>query len=92
MSVIALAMGALGPRAEAQNYPWCANYSKDFGGQNCGFSTREQCMADVSGIGGFCEPNNLYVPRPPPAAAKTVRRHDRATGPEPARPHAAQVA
>ena len=71
ISVIVLAMGALGPRAEAQNYPWCANYSKDFGGQNCGFSTREQCMVDVSGIGGFCEPNNLYVPK---TGAKTAAK------------------
>jgi hypothetical protein len=69
MSAIGLAIGALGTPAEAQNYPWCADYGKDFGGQNCGFSTREQCMADVSGIGGFCESNNLYVPKTAGTAA-----------------------
>ena len=41
--------------AAAQNYPWCAQYSGGDagGGRNCGFSTFAQCLADVSGIGGF---------------------------------------
>jgi len=43
-------------RAEAQDYPWCAIYSKD-GDTHCFFSTWDQCMTTVSGIGGFCEPN-----------------------------------
>lgn len=44
-------------------YPWCANYdSRGFGGQNCGFSTWNQCMATVSGVGGFCVPNQFYNP------------------------------
>jgi len=46
-------------------YPWCANYGGRFGGaSNCGFSTWNQCMATVSGIGGFCARNQLYNPRP----------------------------
>jgi len=46
-------------------YPWCANYeSRGFGGSNCGFSTWNQCMATVSGIGGFCVPNQFYNPGP----------------------------
>jgi hypothetical protein len=70
---IVLATSALATRAQAQNYPWCALYSGGGagGGENCGFSTREQCNATVSGIGGFCEPNNLYVP---PAGASSGRR------------------
>jgi hypothetical protein len=49
--------------AEAQNYPWCAQYSGISGGaMNCGFSNYQQCMADVSGIGGFCIQNNTYQP------------------------------
>ena len=36
-----------------------------FGGaSNCGFSTWNQCMATVSGIGGFCARNQFYNPRP----------------------------
>ena len=46
-------------------YPWCANYGGRFGGaSNCGFSTWNQCMATVSGIGGFCARNQFYNPRP----------------------------
>jgi hypothetical protein len=56
---------AIGARAEAQNYPWCANYDKS--GMNCGFTSFQQCLIDVSGVGGFCEQNNTY--KPPAAAA-----------------------
>jgi len=34
-------------------------------GANCGFLTIEQCRATVSGIGGFCVPNQFYNPRQP---------------------------
>jgi hypothetical protein len=44
-------------------YPWCAVYGGNFGGSNCGFLTWQQCMATVSGIGGFCQPNQFYNPR-----------------------------
>jgi Protein of unknown function (DUF3551) len=53
----------VGTRAEAQNYPWCSIYSGSMGGsQNCGFSTYQQCMENVSGIGGFCQLNYTYHP------------------------------
>jgi Protein of unknown function (DUF3551) len=53
-------------------YPWCAVYSGDGGGgTNCGFLTIEQCRATVSGIGGFCAPNQFYNPRP---AARSRKR------------------
>jgi hypothetical protein len=61
-------VSAFGSVALAQNYPWCAQYSggQNGGGQNCGFTTFEQCMATVSGIGGFCNLNTQYVPPPGP--------------------------
>jgi len=73
---IVLVMAALGTRADAQNYPWCALYSGGAtgGAENCGFSTREQCNATVSGIGGFCEPNNLYIPPGGPSQHARTRR------------------
>jgi hypothetical protein len=40
---------------------WCAQYSGDRG-ENCGFSTFEQCQATVSGIGGFCRPSQYSNP------------------------------
>lgn len=57
-------------------YPWCAAYGYDMGGaSNCGFLTWEQCMATVSGVGGFCEPNQFYNPRG--GSRQHPRRHHR---------------
>jgi hypothetical protein len=63
----------IGNHAEAQNYPWCAQYSGGAGGMNCGFTTFQQCLADVSGIGGFCIQNSTYQPPqvPRPRARRT---------------------
>jgi len=73
---IAAAATAFGTPAEAQNYPWCAQYSGSMGGaMNCGFSTFQQCMADVSGIGGFCIQNNTYHPPAGPHPPTRAQRH-----------------
>jgi hypothetical protein len=75
----ALAIGcvvaALGvSSAHADPYRWCAVYSGDAGGaSNCGFVTLEQCRATVSGIGGFCEPNQFYT-GPEPTDRRAVKR------------------
>jgi hypothetical protein len=56
-------VGLFNTIADAQDYPWCAFYSGNMGGaRNCGFSTYEQCMAALSGNGGFCARNTQYVP------------------------------
>ena len=39
---------------------------------NCGFASFQQCLADISGLGGFCEQNNTY--KPPAAAAPPIWR------------------
>jgi len=62
-----------GSPAQAQNYPWCAIYDVGDAAYNCGFVSREQCMATVSGIGGFCNANTQYVPpggQPAPRARR----------------------
>jgi uncharacterized protein DUF3551 len=47
--------------APAREYPWCAVYGGSMNGSsNCGFTTRAQCLATVSGIGGDCSPNPFY--------------------------------
>ena len=61
--------------AHAQNYPWCSNFADGWGGTNCGFATKEQCMATILGSGGFCTPNNMY--QPPATAAASARRRTR---------------
>lgn len=74
--ILALVTGscALCGSATAQNYPWCAYYGgRDGGGTNCGFTSFEQCMQTLSGMGGFCARNTQYVPPPGPHYASTAR-------------------
>jgi hypothetical protein len=62
----------------ADPYKWCAVYGSDMGGaSNCGFVTIEQCRATVSGMGGFCEPNQFYTgPAEKPAQHARKRSRD----------------
>jgi len=57
----ALSLSTIGAYAA----PWCADYSGRAGGTNCGFYSFQQCLATVSGIGGFCRRNafEAYAPR-----------------------------
>jgi uncharacterized protein DUF3551 len=65
LGVLFVALAAITTPAQAQSYPWCAYYGGRFGGaSNCGFSTFQQCLATISGIGGYCQPNTTYVPPP----------------------------
>jgi hypothetical protein len=56
-------------RAEVQ-YPWCAKYQPPLDATNCGFNTYQQCLATISGIGGFCYQNPAY----PPPRGRAPRR------------------
>jgi Protein of unknown function (DUF3551) len=51
--------------AEAQSGGWCAYYN--FGGhagyRRCGFTSLEQCVWDVRGVGGNCS-HSPYYQRP----------------------------
>ena len=58
--------------------PWCAAYRN--GSTNCGFYTYDQCMASVSGIGGYC--NRNYIDGVPD---KPAARKERVTEPKPKR-------
>ena len=67
LAIFAVTAG-IGTRAQAQNYPWCADYA-GFGSQNCGFTTIQQCQAALSGNGGFCNANTQYIsPAAPPVS------------------------
>src|SRR5512140_2213176 len=63
--LIAGLVSAVVPSASpAREYPWCAAYGGSMNGSsNCGFTTLQQCLATVSGIGGSCEPNPFYKSR-----------------------------
>ncbi len=76
LAITAFAVEGRSTVQAATTYPWCAYYSgRDGGGPSCGSSTFEQCMATVSGTGGYCARNRYYeepAPRPEPK-----RRHKR---------------
>jgi len=77
--ILSVLIAAMSTRAEAQNYPWCAQYSGGGmgGAMNCGFTTFQQCLDTVSGIGGFCERNNWYRPPVAGPARHKSPRHSR---------------
>jgi hypothetical protein len=67
VSALLTSIAGISTHADAQNYPWCAYYSMgENGPTNCGFTTYDQCMTTVSGIGGFCAFNTQFVPPPGP--------------------------
>ncbi len=75
---IVAAVMAIDRPAQAQNYPWCAQYSgRGDGAMNCGFVSFAQCMDTVRGMGGFCIANNTYVPPPGPTPhpADMAKKH-----------------
>ena len=65
--LVIAAIFVLGAPANAKEPGWCATYRN--GGNNCGFNTYEQCMAAVSGVGGFCN-RSPYAEPDKPAARK----------------------
>jgi hypothetical protein len=51
---------SVGPTFEARaDGPWCATYGF-YATRNCGFYSYQQCMAAISGNGGFCSQNRFY--------------------------------
>ena len=75
--VMALALLAPGTSQAQIYYPWCAQYVGRDGGRNCGFVSYAQCMATVSGIGGFCERNSFYTgPERPVRGPRKAPRRD----------------
>ncbi len=70
----AIGLMAMTTPASAQNYPWCAHYGTPYDDTSCAFVSYEQCMASVSGIGGFCERNDTYTPSLP-VQQHAHRRH-----------------
>jgi len=77
LAILAITAAALGLAAHATpalalEYPWCARY--DVWTSNCGFATFQQCLATISGTGGFCTPN----PRAVAIGDERPRRHKRA--------------
>jgi len=71
--VIAAAISALAvvsSPAAAQG-TWC---SEDMNARNCGFYSREQCMANASGLNAMCNPNPFIAKTPAAEPAKPGKR------------------
>jgi Protein of unknown function (DUF3551) len=51
----------------APYWPWCSQYGPDSFAHACAFSSWEQCMETIRGIGGYCY-TNPYPPPPAPSA------------------------
>jgi hypothetical protein len=58
----------------AYDYPWCAFYERGVGATSCYYTTREQCMETLSGIGGTCIPGPYHHGPPPARRRKTPDR------------------
>jgi uncharacterized low-complexity protein len=74
-AVLAAAATGFAVPAQAQNYPWCLQSSAYEGGENCGFSTYDQCRASRLGIGGFCQANTQYPASGAPAPHRALKTH-----------------
>jgi hypothetical protein len=55
LMVLGLAGLFLAFAGDARAAQFCAHYRG--GGENCGFHTFEQCLAAISGVGGYCARN-----------------------------------
>jgi hypothetical protein len=42
------------------SYPWCSRGGKSSSNNNCYFTSKDQCMQTISGIGAFCFANPSY--------------------------------
>ncbi len=59
----------------AQYWPWCSQYGPDSFAHACAFSSWEQCMETVRGIGGHCYVNPYGPPPTPFMRPAKPRRH-----------------
>lgn len=69
--VAALSFATVGGARAQTHWPWCLYYSAWT--YNCGFATLQQCVASSIGAGGYCRPNPLPPPVPPPKRKRVPR-------------------
>jgi len=58
----------------APYWPWCSQYFSRGAAHACAFSSWDQCMETVRGIGGYCYVNP-YGPPPPSTRIAKPSRH-----------------
>jgi len=73
LAAAAIAAVQIGTIPAAKAATWCADYAGE--GVDCGFYSRQQCLDDISGIGGVCQRNVSDGISPyRPADARHVRQ------------------
>jgi hypothetical protein len=61
-----------------ESYPWCgARFAISGDSRSCYYTSWEQCMATMSGIGGLCTQSPYYHPRPAPRAVNATKKKSR---------------
>jgi hypothetical protein len=70
--LLVLAATLMASGTSAQAAPWCAFY--DLSTYNCGFYSYQQCLATISGVGGWCRQNFFEGPA---SDRKTPNRRQR---------------
>jgi len=60
LPLVALAQPTPSHAQSPYSYPWCALYGSRSGAQSCYFTSWEQCMATLEGIGGTCIRSPYY--------------------------------
>ncbi|MGO9723626.1 MAG: DUF3551 domain-containing protein, partial [Methylocella sp.] len=74
--IVAVLLGEI-QAASAQSptsYPWCARFRSN-DGTSCYFTSYQQCMTTLSGIGGYCYRSPYYDVAP--ITAPPVGQHSR---------------
>jgi Protein of unknown function (DUF3551) len=72
LMLMAVTTSAPRPAAAAYNLPWCATYYDSLA-KSCAFTSFEQCMATVRGVGGHCTQNLLFPAEPPYAERRRAK-------------------
>ncbi len=76
LTLAAAAAFAPQPASAAYDLPWCAQYADAGNILSCAFTSYQQCMATVRGIGGYCRPNYRYGFYRPDVQPHRTKRHD----------------
>jgi len=75
--VAAAAVVGAASHGHAQNAPWCSQRIGESRALNCGFYRWDQCMATMSGIGGYCYENYRLAPAGQILASASSQKHHR---------------
>jgi Protein of unknown function (DUF3551) len=78
-AVALIGAAAAGHAQSAYSYPWCARYPRGIGGLACYYTSFQQCMTTMDGIGGYCMQSPFYR-GPTPAAGPAPGRRNKHRG------------